>query len=418
LEFEAQIIAAYGRHLLVRDAEGVSHEARPFGRRVQAVCGDRVLCERDAHHGEIHVKSVLPRRSTLARATLRGTAEAIVANLDLLVTVFAPLPKPDPFIIDRYLCAASSAGMSALVLLNKADLMDASDPAVDEWQTWLAAYRAAGYETLVVSSHSRQHLDALRALLAHRTSAFVGQSGVGKSSLIAALAPETDIATGALDKTEEGRHTTTASRLFDLPEGGALIDSPGVRDYAPAIDGLEPHSLGFPEVDQLATGCKFLDCRHLREPGCAVRLAAEEQRLDARRYESYRRLRRIRDELIEAQGPGKRLQRSPLCSQLEQRLPSCQRVRESAAIDVFELATDRYAVRDARGFQAPLPNELGKKMCSRLSFDGRVGREDDLGNLTLFETRFELADAELLGSDTIERRQMPHQNEIAPAIAT
>jgi ribosome biogenesis GTPase len=237
---------------------------------------------------------------------LRGTAEAIVANLDLLVTVFAPLPKPDPFIIDRYLCAASSAGMSALVLLNKADLMNAADPAVGEWRAWLAAYRAAGYETLVVSSHSREQLDALRALLAHRTSAFVGQSGVGKSSLIAALAPETDIATGALDKTEEGRHTTTASRLFDLPEGGALIDSPGVRDYAPAIDGLEPHSLGFPEVDQLATGCKFLDCRHLREPGCAVRLAAEEQRLDARRYESYRRLRRIRDELIQAQGPGKR----------------------------------------------------------------------------------------------------------------
>ncbi len=93
-------------------------------------------------------------------------------------------------------------------------------------------------------------------------------------------------------------------------------------------------------------------------------------------------------------------------------------MRESAAIDVFELATDRYAVRYARGFQAPLPNELGEKMGSRLSFDGRVGREDDLGNLTLFETRLELADAELLGSDTIERRQMPHQNEIAPAIAT
>ena len=306
LEFEAQVIAAYGRHLLVRDADGVSHEARPFGRRVQAVCGDQVLCERDTHHGEIHVKSVLPRRSTLARATLRGAAEAIVANLDLLVTVFAPLPKPDPFIIDRYLCAASSAGMSALVVLNKADLIDAADPAFAEWQAWLAAYRAAGYETLIVSSQSRQALDALRALLTHRTSAFVGQSGVGKSSLIAALAPEMEIATGALDKTEEGRHTTTASRLFDLPEGGALIDSPGVRDYAPAIDGLEPHSLGFPEVDQLATSCKFLDCRHLREPGCAVRLAAEEQRLDARRYESYRRLRRLRDELIEAQGPGKR----------------------------------------------------------------------------------------------------------------
>ncbi len=306
LEFEAQVIAAYGRHLLVRDSAGASHEARPFGRRVQAVCGDRVICERDAHHGETHVTKILPRRSTLARATLRGTAEPIVANLDLLVTVFAPLPKPDPFIIDRYLCAASSAGMAALVLLNKADLLESTDSAVNEWHAWLAAYRAAGYETRTVSSHSPSQLAALRSLLANRTSAFVGQSGVGKSSLIAALAPTSEIATGALDKTEEGRHTTTASRLYDLPDGGALIDSPGVRDYAPAIDSLEPHSLGFPEVDQLATGCKFLDCRHLREPGCAVRTAAEAQRLDPRRYESYRRLRRIRDELIEAQGPGKR----------------------------------------------------------------------------------------------------------------
>lgn len=196
--------------------------------------------------------------------------------------------------------------MAALVLLNKADLLESTDSAVNEWHAWLAAYRAAGYETLTVSSHSPSQLAALRSLLANRTSAFVGQSGVGKSSLIAALAPTSEIATGALDKTEEGRHTTTASRLYDLPDGGALIDSPGVRDYAPAIDSLEPHSLGFPEVDQLATGCKFLDCRHLREPGCAVRTAAEAQRLDPRRYESYRRLRRIRDELIEAQGPGKR----------------------------------------------------------------------------------------------------------------
>lgn len=226
LEFEAQVIAAYGRHLLVRDSAGASHEARPFGRRVQAVCGDRVICERDAHHGETHVTKILPRRSTLARATLRGTAEPIVANLDLLVTVFAPLPKPDPFIIDRYLCAASSAGMAALVLLNKADLLESTDSAVNEWHAWLAAYRAAGYETLTVSSHSPSQLAALRSLLANRTSAFVGQSGVGKSSLIAALAPTSEIATGALDKTEEGRHTTTASRLYDLPDGGALIDSP------------------------------------------------------------------------------------------------------------------------------------------------------------------------------------------------
>ncbi|MEY2625856.1 MAG: hypothetical protein RL412_1631, partial [Pseudomonadota bacterium] len=127
MEFEAQVIAAYGRHVRVRDDKGRIVQARPFGRRLQVVCGDRVRCNEDATHSEVHVTEILPRRTLLARATLRGDAEPVVANLSLLVAVMAPVPMPDLFIIDRYLCAASSAGIRALVLVNKSDLAPDAD---------------------------------------------------------------------------------------------------------------------------------------------------------------------------------------------------------------------------------------------------------------------------------------------------
>lgn len=304
MSFEARVIAAHGRHLLVRDAAGAEHEARPFGRRLQAVCGDRVRCEADAAHGEVHAVEVLPRRSVLERANTRGGAEPVVANIDLLVTVLAPEPRPDPFIIDRYLCAASSAGLAALVVANKCEL-----PQATELSPQLAVWRDAGYGTLLCSSASGEGLDTLAAALRGHDAVFVGQSGVGKSSLIARLVPQSAIAVGELDRDAEGRHTTTASKLYDLPGGGHLLDSPGVRDFAPSIVTLEPRSLGFPEVEQLAPGCRFIDCRHLREPDCAVRTAAETTGFDPRRYESYRRLRRLYEDLQAAAGPGRRERR-------------------------------------------------------------------------------------------------------------
>lgn len=302
--FEAEVIAAFGRHLLVRDAQGVEHEARPFGRRVQAVCGDRVTCERDAAHDEVHVVAILPRRSVLERSTLRGGAEAVVANLTQLVVVMAPEPLPDLFVVDRYVAAAASLGLDALIVLNKSDLLD--DASTEAIEFCLGAYRAAGYRCLVCSAHDRVALEVLRSELADHVSVMVGQSGVGKSSLIGALVPNLEISTGELDRDAEGRHTTTSSRRYDLPSGGAIIDSPGVRDFAPSIDALEPSSLGFVEVDRLSTQCRFADCKHLREPGCAVRDAAERDTFDARRYESYRRLRRLYEDLHTARGPSTR----------------------------------------------------------------------------------------------------------------
>jgi ribosome biogenesis GTPase len=305
--FEADVIAAFGRHLLVRNAAGDELRARPSGRKLGIVCGDRVLCEGEGTN-ETLIVEVLARRTLLARSNLRGESEPVVANISQLVVVVAPLPAPDFFIVDRYLCAATAAGIAAAIAVNKSDL---EADRIDE--TELAAYSAAGYRHLACSAKAGDGLDELKQALSGAISVLVGQSGVGKSSLVEALLPDTEIATGGLMREEEGRHTTTASRAYPLDrsalDAGTLIDSPGVRDFAPAIDQLDARTLGFPEVERLAPSCRFLDCRHLQEPGCAVIAAVEAQELHARRYESYRRLRRRYADLVEARGPASRNRR-------------------------------------------------------------------------------------------------------------
>jgi len=299
---EARVVATFGRHMTVRTADGRLLRARPFGRALAVVCGDRVQCRADPRHDELHVIALLPRRSALYRANLRGASEPVVANLDALLVVLAPLPVPDLFVVDRYLAAAASAQIAATLVVNKEELgVDAALGAE------LAAYAAAGYAAVRCSAATGASLAALLAAIpAGAAAALVGQSGVGKSSLVARLLPGEQVAIGELVRAEEGRHTTTASRLFELPGQRALIDSPGVRDFAPAIDRLDARSLGFVEVERLAAGCRFLDCRHMREPGCAVRAAVEAGTFHARRYESYRRLRVLFEKLTAARGPAGR----------------------------------------------------------------------------------------------------------------
>lgn len=300
-EFDAEVIASFGRHLLVRDAGGRQLRARPSGRKLVIVCGDRVHCEFDRAHDEVLVVEVQPRRSLLARANMRGESEPIVANITQLVVVIAPLPQPDFFIVDRYLCAATAAGIAGAIAVNKADLTGDEVNAAE-----VAALERAGYPHVACSAKSGSGMAALEGLLANAVSVLVGQSGVGKSSLVSALLPDAEIETGELMREEEGRHTTTASRAYALKGGGTLIDSPGVRDFAPAIDRLDAKTLGFPEAARLAPGCRFLDCRHLREPGCALIAAVESGEVSARRYESYRRLRRLYSDLMDARGPAAR----------------------------------------------------------------------------------------------------------------
>jgi ribosome biogenesis GTPase len=299
--FDALVTATFGRHLLVRDASGSELKARPFGRNLVVVCGDTVLCRNEPRNSEVHVLELRPRRNALYRSNARGGAEPVVSNLSQLLIVLAPMPVPDLFVLDRYIAAATSGGISATLIVNKSELGITPD-----LQAELDVYMTAGYQWITCSSRTGNGIDSLLSACAGSITALVGQSGVGKSSLIRRLVPQAQIEVGDLVREEAGRHTTTASRLFDLPGGGGLIDSPGVRDFAPAIDRLDRGHLGFIEVARLAPDCRFADCRHMREPGCAVSSAAATGAMHPRRYESYRRLRRLFEELTEARGPQSR----------------------------------------------------------------------------------------------------------------
>jgi ribosome biogenesis GTPase / thiamine phosphate phosphatase len=272
-QFEAEVIAAFGRHLRVRTGTR-ELRARPSGRKLSIVCGDRVRCEVDRKHDEVLIVEVLPRRTLLARANMRGESEPVVANISQLVVVVAPLPRPDFFVIDRYLCAATAAGIRGTLALNKSDLDSGAEMAPE-----IAVYESAGYPMVRCSAKQGEGLQELRARLSGATSVLVGQSGVGKSSLVRALLPKAEVTTGDLMREEEGRHTTTASCAYGLPDsGGTLIDSPGVRDPGCAVSG-------------------------------AVSGAVQTHGMAARRYESYRRLRRLYSDLVEARGPAQRRRR-------------------------------------------------------------------------------------------------------------
>lgn len=295
--FDARVVASFGRHCLVRDAAGATHEARPARRSLDLVCGDLVRCEVDPTHRDILVRDVRPRSSLLARANTRGGSEPVIANLTQLFVVIAPEPEADLFVLDRYLCAATSAGIRASVIANKADIAPACE--VDA----LRALAGAGYGTLECAALGMHGVDALRGALRGEISAFVGQSGVGKSSLVSALAPQATVETGRLTRDGDGRHTTTAARIFELDAVTMLIDSPGVRDFAPAVDSLDSATLGFPEVAAHASQCRFADCRHMAEPQCGVQAAVAQGSMHARRYESYRRLRRLQEDWLTMRGP-------------------------------------------------------------------------------------------------------------------
>jgi ribosome biogenesis GTPase / thiamine phosphate phosphatase len=290
-ETAARVTVTHGQSVRARTAAGGEVQMRGTARTQRVVCGDRVRLRPDAAHGQWRLIATEPRSTVLCRSNARGDAEPLAANLSLLLVVLAPQPQPDLFIVDRYLSAARCEQLAAMVLVNKSDLsIDAG------LQAEMTALDAAGYACQRVSAQHGTGLAALASLLSGHTAMLVGQSGTGKSSLVRALAGDLQIAIGSLARDDTGRHTTTATRLYALPQGGELVDSPGVRDFAPALTRLEPRTLGFVEIEQLAAHCRFTDCAHMREPDCAVR-AAIGTRIGARRYESYRRLRRLHDRL-------------------------------------------------------------------------------------------------------------------------
>ena len=282
------VIAHFGVQVDVEDGDGQICRCHLRANLPTLVTGDRVVW-RAGNQGQGVIVAQLPRASELCRPDTRGQLKPVAANVDQIVIVFAPLPQPHANLIDRYLIAAEHAGIRPLLLLNKADLLDEDNAAFID--SLLATYRQLGYPLLEVSAHDGAGMAELRAALDNRISVFVGQSGVGKSSLVNSLLPGVDLRVGALSElTGKGTHTTTTARLFHFPEGGDLIDSPGIREFGLGHVSRDDVEAGFIEFRELLGRCRFRDCRHDREPGCALLLALEEGRIQPQRLASYRHI--------------------------------------------------------------------------------------------------------------------------------
>lgn len=288
------VVCATGSWYDVLSEDGVTRKCRIRGRmRLKGVrstnpvvVGDEVLFTEEGD--DFVIEELSPRRNYIIRraSNLSKESHIIAANIDramLVVTLSSPRTAPE--FIDRFLVTCEAYSIPATILLAKIDLAAECREQVDAFR---ATYESAGYEVIEISALYGTGLDRVRELVAGRTTLVAGNSGVGKSTLIGALEPTLDVRTGEISQSHhKGRHTTTFSTMYPLTGGGSIIDTPGVKGFG-LID-IEDAELGryFPDMMRYAPECRYYNCTHVHEPGCAVVSAVEEGKIAYSRYESY-----------------------------------------------------------------------------------------------------------------------------------
>lgn len=289
---------------------GSAYTVRPLGGGQNVVCrikgnfrikgirttnpvavGDEVDFGTPGTDGVALITAIHPRRNYIIRkaSNLSKAASIIAANVDcalLVVTLVHPVTSTT--FIDRFLASAEAYGVPPLIVINKVDLLEDDADNMELLEAVMTLYRTIGYPVVAVSAKTGQGLDELATMLRGRTTLFSGNSGVGKSSLINALIPGLDLRTGSISQANDsGMHTTTFSEMFDLPGGGSIIDTPGVRGFGTVE--FNPAEVGhyFPEIFRESAHCRFGNCTHTHEPGCAVLKAVDDSRISQSRYASY-----------------------------------------------------------------------------------------------------------------------------------
>jgi ribosome biogenesis GTPase len=283
---EGRVIAAHGRHyrVAIEGADQVRH-CYTRGKKTGIAVGDRVRVLPEGQHEGV-ITDILPRRNLFYRSDAQRS-KLFAANIDQLLLVLAAEPEFSDDLLGRALVAAGSAGIPALIVLNKADL-----PATAAARARLAVPESLGVPVLSLCAlDAAQVHERLEPLLPGRRTLLLGQSGMGKSTLLNTLVPAAQAATQAHSEAlGTGRHTTTQTRLYTLPNGGELIDSPGFQAFG--LQHLDPQDIehGFPEFAPATERCRFYNCTHQHEPGCGVLAAVASGEISAERHALYKRI--------------------------------------------------------------------------------------------------------------------------------
>lgn len=283
-EREGLLVTTFGAHAEIENEEGKLIRCHIRKNADPVITGDRVYWLPESPDTGV-ILGHFPRKSLLCRPENAHRLKLIAANLDAIIIVSAPPPVFSEEMIDRYLVAAETVKIRPVILLNKIDLLDESQK--NSMIERLSVWKKMGYPVIGSSTYTRDGLVELNTFLHDKTCALVGASGVGKSSIISALLPESTIRVGEVSAKGAGKHTTTTTHLYHLPNGGNLIDSPGVREFG--LWHMEKNDIlaGFIELAPFANQCKFRNCQHEKESGCAIQEALKANEIDARRYASY-----------------------------------------------------------------------------------------------------------------------------------
>lgn len=313
----ARVISHHGRQLFAETESLERVKCKIRQNLGDIACGDYIVIQQETDPGGLQqnvVVAIKERSNMLVKTGFAGAIKPVAANIDQVVIVTSLKPKPNPYLIDRYLAATENLPSKALIIINKIDLLDGIEQEQEskkqesekqasekpeskkhELQKLVddltALYQSIGYRVICASMEKNIGIAEISEALGSATSILVGLSGVGKSSIVKKILPLEEIKIGETSTaTGEGKHTTTVSAFYHLDNDGIIIDSPGVRDFTPSSDSIEEITNGFIDVRKFNGACKFTNCSHTNEPGCAMKQAVSDGHLNTLRFKNYLRM--------------------------------------------------------------------------------------------------------------------------------